>query len=383
MPSILLCFSVLLPLVRGAAGIVVPPTTGPFTVGTTILEVIDYSRQDPLAPTPQPRDLVVSLFYPTDIRSHNATPDANSHECRPAVQLSPAVAAALETIGGMPNGTLRNIITPACLDAPLSRPQEPFLLFTPGLGSPKALYSEALIEIASYGWNVAAVDHPYESAAVEYPDGRVVYGLTMNGTEEQAISNIEIRTADLISVLNALSNSTITKNIPGYAGHKDCGINVRKVGVLGHSLGGATALHAMANDTRFVVGSNIDGSFWGPEKEVGTDNPFLILTAQDHNRTNDDTWATTWPNLRGFRREYTVSGAEHNSFTDIPLMREIWGPGFPPDIVTNLGPINGTRVMGIQRAFLTSLFGRFLKGKNDGLLDGVGVDAWPEVTIGV
>ncbi|KAI2629181.1 Alpha/Beta hydrolase protein [Hypomontagnella submonticulosa] len=382
MPSILLWLSFLSPLVRGAV-FNIPATTGPFAVGTTILEVIDHSRRDPLAPTPQPRDLSVSLFYPTSVRSHNATSYPNGRECQPALQLSSAVAAAYESSFGIPNGTLHNIITQACLGAPLSHPHQPLLFFTPGLGSSRELYSDTLIEIASYGWNVVSIDHPYETNVVQYPDGRAVYGLPMNGSEPQTIENIEIRAADLISVLNALSNSTITKKIPGYPGHGEFGFNLRKVGVFGHSLGGATALRAMINDTRFAVGTNLDGSFWGPEQYIGTDAPFMVLTAQSHNRRNDTSWAITWPNLRGFKREYTISGAEHNTFTDATLLKQIWGPSFPSDVVPLLGSINGTRIVGIERAYLTSLFGRFLKGENDGLLDGVGSHKWPEVTVGV
>jgi hypothetical protein len=43
--------------------ILLPNLTGPGLVGTVSLELVDWSRTDPLAPTPRPRDLMVSVFY--------------------------------------------------------------------------------------------------------------------------------------------------------------------------------------------------------------------------------------------------------------------------------------------------------------------------------
>ncbi|KAI5857425.1 hypothetical protein GGS23DRAFT_341421 [Durotheca rogersii] len=358
---------------RLAQAILTPPSTGPYVVGTSALEIVDYTRRDPFAPIPQPRDLVVSLFYPTNI---------DTAKCIPQTQIPDRTAAALEGSNSFPNGSLHNIVTHACLGAPWTQPSTPLLLFSPGLGIPISPHAALLAEIASYGWNVVAVDHPYESAAVEYPDGRIVYQIPSNATTEEeqlqyTLRNIEVRTADLVSVLDGLNNATITGQIPGLG---SCTLRTDRVGVFGHSLGGATALQATANDTRFAVGANTDGSFWGDQPQVGTDQPFAILAGRNHTRENDVRWAAAWPNLRGFRREYRVHGAEHLAFTDVPLFRELWGRGLPPAIEELTGPINSTRIMGVQTAFLTSLFRRFLDGENDGLLDGVGVDAWPEVT---
>ncbi|KAI1206872.1 uncharacterized protein F4807DRAFT_469888 [Annulohypoxylon truncatum] len=367
-----------------ASNTIIPSLTGPLNVGTTVLEVIDYTRQDPWTPKTQPRDLAISLFYPTNETYPSNSPFMREHECRPAVQFPPVVASYLENGSGAPNGSLHNIITRACLDAPLADPSTPLLLFTPGLGLSRLCYSDTLIEIASYGWLIVSVDHPYETAIVEYPDGRIVYGLPLNSSNATIANDVDIRTSDLISVLNALSNSTITDKIPHFNGQgpPKQKLNTERVGIFGHSLGGATALSVTSNDTRFVVGANLDGSYWGSEKQKGTAAPFMTLTSEGHNRTGDQTWADTWPNLRGFRREYTVSGAKHMDFSDLPVIIEVWPYGIPPKSEQSLGTINGTRIMEIQRAYLTSLFQRFLKGDNNGLLDGVGMEGWPEVTVG-
>ncbi|KAI1391656.1 Alpha/Beta hydrolase protein [Hypoxylon trugodes] len=357
-----------------AGNFTAPPPTGPYTVGTTNIEIVDSSRQDPYAPTPKPRDLVAALYYPVGAAAYPG-PRA---ECKHAIQFTPAVASFYEkTTPGVPSGILQNIVTQACVDAPLTQPQLPVLIFSPGLGGSKYLYSDTLVEIASYGWNIVAIDHPYETGIVQYPDGRIVYAV--NASISNTVANVDIRAADMISVLNALSNSTVTNKIPGLKTR----LRTDKVGVYGHSLGGATALRVTANDTRFVAGSNLDGSFQGTSVQLGTDAPFFVFAAQSHNRTNDASWAEGWNNLRGFKREYAITGVEHNNFLDVPLLRQFYGSAFPPDAAQPLGPLNGTRGMAIQRAYLNSFFQRFLKGVNDGLMDGVGDDKYPEVYVGV
>ncbi|KAI2613397.1 Alpha/Beta hydrolase protein [Hypoxylon sp. NC1633] len=364
----------------GGANFTAPALTGPYRVGTTSLEVIDYERNDIRAPTPQPRDLMISVFYPIDAPSHGT----RSHGCETAVQIPALTAAYLEESNMLPNGSLHDIVTRACLDAPLSHPRLPLLFFSTGFGAPRSWYSDTLAEIASYGWNIVSVDHPYQAAIVEYPDGRVVYQYQFNGTASEEVSyfadNVEIRAADMIFVLNALSNHTITSQIPGYRRGHSGRFRTGRTGVFGHSLGGATALRVIANDTRFIAGANLDGSFWGSQQQIGTDAPFLIMAAENHTRTleSDPSWVDTWPNLRGFKRQYSISGAKHLDFTDLPIAQD--AGVISPVLTEYLGSINSTRIIGIQRAFLNSFFKLFLEAHNDGLLDGVGIREWPEVT---
>lgn len=375
----------MLSLAKGA-DIIMPNFTRPFTIGTTVLEIVDYSRRDVRAPTPRPRNLAFSMFYPVSNRSGSPLSRLN---CTPAIQVPLKTALYLENREPIISGGLQNVSTHACLNAPLSYPSFPLLFFSPGSFSSRYLHSYTLAEIASYGWNVVSVDHPYQTSIVEYLDGRVAYEIPFNGTQEEedrrAAENIDIHAADLISVLNALTNSTVTAQIPGFSSPVGMPrlpwirLRTDKVGVLGHSLGGATALRVTANDTRFAVGADMDGGFWGTQRQIGTDAPFMILAGENSTRASFSGWAETWPNLRNFKREYRVHGASHLAFMDLPSYRDLI-PDFASNYNDDMGSINGTRSIGIQRAFMNSLFRRFLKGDNDGLLDGLGMEDWPEIT---
>ncbi|KAH8588692.1 Alpha/Beta hydrolase protein, partial [Bisporella sp. PMI_857] len=368
----IILLNLMLAVAAGAA--LLPNLTGPYDVGTTVLEIVDSTRSDPFSPTPQSRDLVVTLFYPTQSNF--------SENCTLAYQFPPSTAAFADSYFGLPGGTSGAFQTRACKDAPLARPDLPLLLFTPGLGAPRLTYSSNLAEIASYGWNVASVDHPYETLVVEYPDGRVVFGnplLPSNATESEAndwyLKRLDVRVADVISVLNGLSNPLVVSRIPGFkpvssseteACRNVSGFRTDKIGIYGHSFGGATSLMAITNDTRFQAGINLDGSLWGSAIEEGTDVPFMIMSRPGF--ANNQSWAAAWPNLRGFKREYLVDGALHNSYTDLPIFRDLLGDKFPPG--QDVGPITGSRMLAIVTGFVDAFFGRFLKNQERPLLDG-------------
>ena len=57
------------------------------------------------------------------------------------------------------------------------------------------------------------------------------------------------------------------------AGHLD----LQHVGIVGHSIGGATAVQVMAGDPRFKVGVNLDGKLFGTEPDARLNRPFLWI----------------------------------------------------------------------------------------------------------
>ncbi|KAI1821371.1 hypothetical protein F4861DRAFT_471384 [Xylaria intraflava] len=376
--------SVLIPLalsLGARAKALVPPLTGPYQVGTTVLELVDYSRQDPFAPTPGPRDLVISLFYPTEF------PLGHYANCTLAPQFPAGAAAALDALINS-TGVAEKIITRSCTDSSLFRPDLPLVLLDHGLGTTRLLHSDAAEELASYGWNVVTVDHPYDTAVIEYPDGRIVLASdSLTAANATLPTLLDVRVKDLIFVLDSLANSSVTSRIPGLERDPDSyptsesELRTERVGVYGHSFGGAASLQLLKDDKRFYVGANLDGSVLGSVVQEGTDSPFVFFGRPDHNSHSDSTWTEALKNLRGFKREYAVNGTQHGSYTDLSIFRDILGPPSLGNLVGGVGSINGTRILGIETAFIGSLFDRFLKGHGGELLDGEDFDRWPEVAL--
>jgi hypothetical protein len=337
--------------------ILLPNITGRYVVGTISVEFNDV---------PSKRDIMTSFFYPAKHRGQYPL----------APVFPPLYAQFQDQLYGLPPNTSSLVISQAHNGAPINNHDFPLLFFSTGYGSPRLFYTAAAEDLASEGYFVITIDHPSDSPFIEYPDGRgVAFNPPQFGKIEDAIPFVERRVSDIRFILDQLSNSSVTQHIPGLGRRH---LDTKHVGILGHSLGGAAAAATMLEDTRFIVGADLDGAIVGAVESKGLDKPFLLMLAKNHTRESDQTLADFWSNLRGYKRQLSINGTEHNSYSDILVLVNILAElGLPlPNI--NTGTIGGTRMLQIQTAYLTSFFDRFLKDGKGRLLEGPNLK-YPEV----
>ncbi|HET9654803.1 MAG TPA: hypothetical protein VFP72_05580 [Kineosporiaceae bacterium] len=344
-----------------AGAISLPALPGRYPVGTVTRELVDHSRVDPYAPTLQDRAVMVQVWYPARHADRFPT----------APLLTPALAAFLEKENGLPAGLLSTVLTRAHRGVPAARPQDeqsgqegwPVVLFSPGWGFSRSLYSTMVEDLASRGYVVVAIDHPYDADAVEMADGHLVLG-NQPVTEAAAVRAAEVRVDDTRFVLDQLPVLRAGLRLP---------LDLHRVGMFGQSMGGATAASAMLADRRIMAGANLDGSFFGPVVDRGLDRPFLLLSGAGHDRSTDPTWAAAWPKLRGWHANLMLAGSEHMTFSDIavlagPLQLATLLP--PGQLEAMVGTIDGLRAAEIQQTYLTAYFDRFLRHRPAPLLNG-------------
>ncbi|MDP9262242.1 MAG: hypothetical protein M3O89_09740, partial [Actinomycetota bacterium] len=210
-------------------------------------------------------------------------------------------------------------------------------------------YTALCADLASRGYVVVALSVPYESAVSVLAGGEVVGQTThpdvMGPPPHPALERlIDIRTADSSFVLDQLSRlAQLEPNSP-LAGHLD----LRHVGIAGHSLGGATAVQVMAGDTRFKVGVNLDGKLFGAEPDAHLDRPFLWIQSGDTKTAEYVQGRDRF--LKGLRDGgalLTVSGSTHMGFTD--------GPSYLSSLGRSL--VGGATVGSISAADMTATTG--------------------------
>jgi hypothetical protein len=98
---------------------------------------------------------------------------------------------------------------------------------------------------------------------------------------------------------------------------------MQKVGIAGHSLGGATAAQFCHDDPRCAAGIDIDGMPFGNVIQDGIHRPFLFLMS-DHSRESGSEPQTVERNIEsiydhvpeGKRWGMTIIGANHFTFSD-------------------------------------------------------------------
>jgi predicted dienelactone hydrolase len=320
-----------------------PKPAGPHMVGSEIFRWTDSQRPETLtANASDRRQVIAQAWYPADATSGPPVPYFEAQGRLPG------------PVGGIPSfmfASFGSVATHATFGVTASAAQQtwPVLLFSPGLGNPRELYTALCVDLASRGYVVVALSAPYESGVSVLTGGTVV-GQTVQPDvtgppPHPAVQRlIDIRTADSSFVLDQLDHlAEVDPNSP-LLGHLD----LRHVGIVGHSIGGATAVQAMAGDPRLKIGVNLDGKLFGAEPDAHLDRPFLWIQSgaaptAEYTEGRD----RLFNGLRDGGALVTIRGSIHMSFTD--------GPSYLTALGRSL--VGGESVGSISAADMTTMTG--------------------------
>ena len=142
-------------------------------------------------------------------------------------------------------------------------------------------YSTLAEDLASHGYVVVGFDAPYRTQVVVFPDGRVITRTPENNLELFSGEELEHRankllaawTSDVAFVLDRLQQLNASGSTGKFTGRLD----LTRVGVFGHSFGGATAAEFCSQDSRCEAGIDVDGSLHGSVIQTGIHKPFMFL----------------------------------------------------------------------------------------------------------
>ncbi len=295
-----------------------PAPDGPYAVATEVHRWTDTSRDEPHTTDPDDRRSVIAQsWYPTTSKDR---PDDGT-----PVPYIDGLGQMPGQVSVMPGFMLRRygqIDTHAQASGPLASRDRPWpvVIFSPGYGAPRATYTGLASRLASRGFVVFVLDHPFESAVTQLPDGQVV-GLQeiIPADPTQFMPDQQrVRTADIRFVVDQIARPDALS--PTLRGGR---IETTRVAVIGHSFGGAASVMAMSEDPRVVAAANIDGTPYGDLPERLLTRPFLLIQSDYAETHHSDLFMngngrllsrTTAP---GFR--YEIRRANHYSFTDAPL----------------------------------------------------------------
>ena len=359
-----------------------PAPTGPYAVGTVAWSLDGAGRPDPWH-AGSDRDLAVQLWYPAEATGRPA-PWAHRNVARHAA----------ERYGFAPESLIR-LRAHATEAAPVrdDSGRLPVLVFSPGDGGNRTDSTALTEDLASHGYLVVAVDHLGDAIEGSLPDGRLVTRTKPelpDDTEPEdltgpaVVEQVAVRVGDVRAVVAALGRVDGSERVARLDRGTDAGaaaqrigiggkvpdglpgrIDLGRLGVLGHSLGGATAAAAMDADDRFRAGVNLDGLVAGPVASKGLDRPFLVVRQPQHTTEIDPSWRTFLPALRGWHRLVTVAGAGHYSFADLGLWARPAGVDRRTSEKTfrfNFGAGDNVRATELTRSLLVAFFDTHLLG---------------------
>lgn len=353
--------------------VTLPAPTGPFAVGRATFDWADDKTLDSLAPLPgTKRELLVWMWYPAA-----SAPSAASDDYLPA-----ALKAVVERDRGAVNSKLltrelSKVHIHSLPNADVSAEQRsyPVLILRAGASLEVWNYSTLAEDLASHGYVVVGLDAPYRTFEVVFPDGRVMRRTPENnpelfsGQDLERVGNklLTAWTADIAFVLDRLERLNASDASGKFTGRLD----VTRVGVFGHSFGGAQAAQFCSQDPRCKAGIDIDGSLHGSVLQAGIHRPFMFLLSSQGDFSSDAEIRQIQAEIQSVydrlspdgRLRLSIRGASHFMFTDDGAVLK---SSVTRGVFRLLGKldIDGRRQLAITAYCVRSFFDAYLKGES-------------------
>jgi predicted dienelactone hydrolase len=364
-------------------------------VGIQYFHLIDESRPDPfLQNSTQKRDLMVKVYYPAQ---------ADTSKPFSPYFHNPELIKLFAAFYNMPDflfDHLNLVKTNSKEDLRLSNKQQsyPIVLFSHGAGTTMEIQMSQSEDLASHGYIVVAIDHTYVSAGTVFPD-RIVSAkeaTTNFNVVEPAEVITQIMAEDTSFVIDQLAEINEGKTQSIFGGRLD----LEKIGVIGHSVGGAVAYNLAINDRRVKAAIDLDGVvFITLPSNLKDAAPFLMLANDQYHiqaiengtplmkkfEEMDDIDQRITIDLYGRQEVYdeaynraeqyltgliqvlkssgnlfTIEGSDHMKFTDIGLFI-----GIPQlrELIGIHGKTDPLRCLEITKAVTLAFFDQHLKGE--------------------
>lgn len=239
----------------------------------------------------------------------------------------------------------------------------PLIIFSHGAFGYYQSNTSTYMELASHGYVVISMDHPYHSFFTEDTEGNLitvdpefmqeVMLVNQEDISEEEVFNLsrkwmEIRTGDMNFVLDSVKEAVDddtqvdewfveSEEVKNAITDLLSMINTEKIGLMGHSMGGATSvtIGRTRDDISAVI--DLDGTMLG--EQIGYENgeyqyyedaypvPLMVVDNEEHYKQGDDSGLLY---VNGFILENAVesthtyiAGSGHMNFTDLPLFSPV------------------------------------------------------------
>ena len=366
--------------------ITLPAPTGHSAVGRTSFTWVNSAEADDLAPSPgAKREVVVWIWYPAA-----STKSAAPAEYLPAPWRLADARYSGVLMSRFLTRDLALVRTHSTSDPEVSSEQRsyPVVIMRAGGGAYTTDFTTLAEDLASHGYIVVGFDAPYRTSMVVFPDGRVVNRRPVDNPENLASVQanrlinrlLPMWTSDTKFLVSQLQQLNDTDPSGRFSGRLD----LQRLGMFGHSFGGAQALQFCHDDPRCKAGIDIDGAPFGSVVQEGLGQPFMFILS-DHSREMSDPAGrqimadiqSIYGRLANGRLLITIRGAHHFSFSDQALLKSQYLIK-ALSAIAGFGKLDSRRGLAITSAYVHTFFDVYLKGEPATVLTGLSAQ-YPEV----
>jgi predicted dienelactone hydrolase len=387
-----------------------PAPAGPHAVGVVDFELIDPTREEIFAPG-TPRRIPVRAWYPAKAVSGNPRPYAKALEMEQVIgrffTTSMPLGASLAAILDVPTHSVEGA-------PPLTGGPRPTVVFSHGVYSFIQSNTALMEHLASHGYLVVAISHPYTACATVHENGEVIpadealFKETMargfNPRHLSAYIDPDIDTRyeamqrnlrefvlaphflvwerDCLHTIDRLVEGAL----PGAGAMLRPLVDRERIGTVGMSFGSSVSA-AAHHDARVRATVDLDGGIFD-EALLGTDvNAATLIMHGDFQLGLSG--HVLFPHSEFFFEPLTsigtrkdvirveTKGAMHYSYTDLCLIPDEVFETMPSAAALR-APIEGQRMARIVNDFVLRFFDHYLCGTGPGL-DAAFRAGYPEV----
>lgn len=337
-----------------------PSLTGLHSVGHKNIEFTDEGRDDPYNHGHH-RKIKVTVYYPS-IDAPKLEPYGDEEvvfwktELQEPLQDHAMTQEDLESIVR----ELRCTQVFKSKDAIPATGPFPVILFEHGFGVTAGSYQRMLLELVSHGYVVIAPGHPNIATAVIFEDGTKAF--LKAGRDALMFETAFLDTQFILRQIDAIAST-----MPS--------MNLTKIGMIGHSLGGATTIRTTRNNRHILAGISLDApishytyDYDGDECTVsklesdikldyGSDfeKPFLHIFA------GKPMCDPSSVHLKHDNFKAIIKGTEHNSFADHGILKDKFSVFKEKGWHVGAGDTAASSYQTEMIQLIQSFFDRFLK----------------------
>ena len=334
-----------------------PPLTGEYTVGVTTLHLVDSSREEWFSDDPTDvRELIAKIWYPTvEVDPQYRVDYMDEATFRWLKEQSPIPLVSI------PLDAYTYVCPHSYEPAAIAKDVAPFpvLFFSHGYDGVDSIYTSFIEDVVSHGYIVVSINHPYIAGITVFPDGKIIELAPVPRENVQEFFSKSLQTVidDVYFVLDEITNiNEFDENFSG------C-FDLSKIGMYGHSFGGAATAVCCYEDERFKAGLTLDGVVYDELLPGNITKPILMMLAEG--RMNDSNTLALFSKISTDAYMVGVLGSTH--YPVIPILEYSYLIFYHvlPSNLLGFGTIDAKRLVNITRVIEQVFFDVYLKGENE------------------
>lgn len=316
--------------------------TGPYEVGTTLLNLEDSDRPEIYGSGN--RDIRLQIWYPAEVSEEKTYEDW--------IIDGDAVLPVFAEAYKLPKFSLNHLSTVKSYsykDVLVNQSENnyPVIIMSHGWSSTRNMHNNFAEDLASHGYIVIGIDHTYASAVTRLHDGTIVQHKSDILPEvdflDEAFELIQVFSDDIDYVQESLADLNESHRLLKGS------MNLHSVGLLGHSTGaGAGVYYAMNHNVQAVFGMD---PWVEPIVSIEALNePYMAFRSEEWDGGPNDI------NLKQVTPEvYQIESSKHQDFTLAYALTPIF----------KIMGVGGEDTSDIQLAYMLNFFNAKLKNQSD------------------